>query len=141
MPKKAKIEGFSHIAGVVVHGDGRGQLLGFPTANLVLDDPSRRPQDGIYAGWAQRLGNKVWYQAAIHIGPRPTYPGAAATIEVHLLEYIGRPLYGERLHVQCSDYIRPIRTFKNTAALQHAIAADIRAVQSLLAKKENSSAS
>jgi riboflavin kinase/FMN adenylyltransferase len=61
--------------GRVIRGEGRGSGLGFPTANLHIDSLEKLlPPPGIYAVWGS-LRSGV-YPGALHIGPRPTFPGS-----------------------------------------------------------------
>jgi riboflavin kinase/FMN adenylyltransferase len=108
--------------GTVVRGDGRGRRLGFPTANLQLPDPKKLlPRPGVYAA-------RAWFgrQAAdglLHLGPRPTFPGAAPTIELHLLDFDG-DLYGRSIAVAFCDRIRDVLRFDSTTALIRAMESD-----------------
>ncbi len=109
--------------GTVVIGDGRGQALGFPTANLELHDASARPEEGVYAGWA-RLRDHT-YMAAIHAGPIPTYGIEEPTVEVHLLQFPDTDLYGEELEVQIVHKLRDIENFGSTKDLKEALGHDV----------------
>jgi len=55
--------------GVVVVGDQRGRLLGFPTANVEVPNAVCVPADGVYAGWYERPNGEV-YQCALNLGDR-----------------------------------------------------------------------
>ena len=70
----AKLLGRPHeVRGVVVHGDGRGgPELGFPTANMMIDEDIALPAVGIYAGYFTRADGSV-HPAAISVGRRPTF--------------------------------------------------------------------
>lgn len=118
------------LRGRVVRGDGRGRELGFPTANLVLPDPGKLlPLEGIYAVRADLDG--VPHDAVLHLGPRPTYPGAAATVEVHVLDFAA-DLYGRNVGVTFCEWLRPIERYDDGDALKAAIAADCRAAKAAL---------
>ena len=63
------------LTGTVVRGDGRGRQIGFPTANLsIAGEDKLVPQAGIYASLATAATRT--FMGALHIGPRPTFPGA-----------------------------------------------------------------
>ena len=119
------------LCGVVVRGDGRGRRLGFPTANLqVADSRKLIPAEGIYAVRA-RLPTGVC-DGALHIGPRPTFPGSPATIEVHLLDYSG-DLYGTELQLDLVERLREIRHFADPAELIRHMSEDVRRARRILA--------
>ncbi len=115
------------IRGTVVHGDGRGHALGYPTANLKLPESSKLlPRDGIYAVRADIAG--VLHDGVLHLGPRPTYPGATATIELHVFDWDG-DLYGRSVEVRFCARLRGIERFVDAAGLVAAIEADCGAAR------------
>lgn len=99
------------MVGTVTHGDGRGRSLGFPTANLVVEDNCVIPSAGIYASWARVGLSGAWYRGALHIGPRPSFPGSSSTIELHLLDFPDCDLYGQKITVIVYQRIRDIEAF------------------------------
>jgi riboflavin kinase / FMN adenylyltransferase len=107
----------TEVEGVVVHGDHRGRLLGFPTANLRTEPDVLVPRLGIYSGCA--LGHR----SAVSIGTNPTYGGTERRAEAHLLDFDG-DLYGQRLVVELWERLRDEAKFSSEAALVEAIAAD-----------------
>lgn len=118
------------MTGIVIRGDGRGRKLGFPTANLKLNKAVDRHAAGIYAAWAE-LDNKT-YPAVVHIGPRPTFLGATPTIEIHILDFLDRDLYGQSLKIQFVLKIRDIARFATVEGLVQAIQKDCRAARKIL---------
>jgi riboflavin kinase/FMN adenylyltransferase len=110
------------VEGVVVEGDRRGKLLGFPTANLETARDQLLPPRGIYVGEA--LGHR----AAVSIGVNPHYGGATLRVEAHLLDFDG-DLYGERLAVELWERLRDERAFGSEAELVAAIAGDVEAAR------------
>ncbi len=110
------------VEGVVVEGDRRGKLLGFPTANLELPPDQLLPPKGIYAGAARD------HRAAISIGVNPHYGGTVLRVEAHLLDFDG-DLYGTRLRVELWERLRDERAFAGEAELIDAIAADVEAAR------------
>jgi riboflavin kinase / FMN adenylyltransferase len=117
--------------GTVVHGDARGRALGFPTANLRLPPEKLVPAPGIYAGRAHAL--RRTFDAVLHIGPRPTFAGAAPTIEVHLFDFDG-DLYGRELRVDLCARLRDIERYDDVPSLVRAMEADARAAKRVLAE-------
>ena len=72
------------LRGTVVHGDARGQKLGFRTANMATEPRQQLPALGIYAG-AARTPDRSWWPAAISVGTRPQfYDDGVVLVEVHI---------------------------------------------------------
>jgi riboflavin kinase/FMN adenylyltransferase len=107
---------------VVVGGDARGRTLGFPTANLEIEDRLVVPALGIYAGWAAGT------RAAISIGTNPTYGAGERRIEAFLLDF-GGDLYGQRLVVELWTRLRDEVAFATVQELVEQIAADVAATR------------
>jgi riboflavin kinase / FMN adenylyltransferase len=106
------------LEGVVVEGERRGRLLGFPTANLRVDPALLVPANGIYAGAA--LGRR----AAISIGLNPHYGGSVRSVEAYLLDFDG-DLYGRRLRVELWSFLRAEAAFSSERELVAQIARDV----------------
>jgi len=102
------------LEGEVVHGDGRGRTIGFPTANLDVWDEQFLPLKGVYAGWAHLNGET--FMAVSNIGNRPTFNGGVVTVEAHLLDF-DRDIYGERLAFDVVAFLRPELKFNGVEAL------------------------
>jgi riboflavin kinase/FMN adenylyltransferase len=115
--------------GRVVAGTGRGQSLGFPTANMDINSGQALPRDGVYAGLA-RVNGKI-YQAMTNIGKNPTFGNPKRTIETFLLDYSG-DLYGRELSVEFVDRLRDEKKFKNTDELKKQLAEDMRLSRKIL---------
>lgn len=120
------------LTGLVVPGDGRGRVLGFPTANLAL--PERLlPDDGIYAAWARVPDDDRRWEATASVGANPTFCGdRARRLEVHLHD-VDRDLYGQRLSVELVALLRPTLRFDAVAELVARTAADVAASRQVLA--------
>jgi riboflavin kinase/FMN adenylyltransferase len=111
------------VEGVVVEGDRRGRLLGFPTANLQLAPELVLPPNGIYAGAARG------HRAAVSIGVNPHYGGAERRFEAYLLDFDG-DLYGERLRVELWSFLRDELAFASEDDLVSQIGRDVAAARS-----------
>jgi riboflavin kinase/FMN adenylyltransferase len=111
--------------GKVVHGDQRGRLLGFPTANVEVPNKICLPADGVYAGTYVRP-NGERHACAINLGRRPTFYEHAdhSLLEAHLLDF-SEELYGEAAHVQFSHFLRSERKFDGIDALVTQLKHDI----------------
>ena len=119
------------LRGTVVRGDGRGRSLGFPTANIDVGEPDKLlPLEGIYAVRAALRHGYV--DGVLHLGPRPTFPGATPTIELHLFDF-NQDLYGQEVQVEFCARVREIRAFGSVAELVDAMRADREAARRLLA--------
>ena len=106
------------VEGVVVEGDRRGRLLGFPTANLEVASGLVLPPNGIYAGAARG------HRAAVSIGVNPHYGGAEKRFEAHLLDFED-DLYGQGLRVELWSFLRPEAAFASEAELVRQIGRDV----------------
>jgi riboflavin kinase / FMN adenylyltransferase len=106
------------VEGIVVMGDQRGRLLGFPTANLETPPGLLVPALGIYAGGT--LGHRT----AIAIGTNPHYHGTERRVEGHLLDFDG-DLYGQRLVFELWQRLRDEAAFGSEAELIAAIDHDV----------------
>lgn len=113
------------IRGLVVHGDGRGAGLGFPTANLSGID-TMIPGSGIYAGIARRPSSikAQTHIAAIHVGPVPTFGVEQLQVEVHVVDFCNT-LYGEILEVDFLAKIRNVEKFDCVETLKHQMQIDV----------------
>jgi riboflavin kinase/FMN adenylyltransferase len=110
------------ISARVGHGDKRGSAIGFPTANIAV---GRRliPKSGVYASRVEIEGTS--YLAVANIGTRPTFAGQGERLEVHILDFPYRRLYGTRMHVSFLSRLRDERKFESVEALKTQIVEDI----------------
>lgn len=120
---------FYGIRGTVIRGDGRGQALGFPTANLVPPLDKMTPAWGIYAGFARVPSGTG--QAAISIGTRPTFGPGQLLIEAHLLD-VSVDLYGADIEVSFVERLRDEVTFGSVDELVRQMHADIEQTRVVL---------
>jgi riboflavin kinase/FMN adenylyltransferase len=97
----------------VRHGDKRGRVLGYPTANMRLRDDCRL-RHGIYAVRAS-VGGKV-IDGVANFGRRPTFDNGAPLLETHLFSFSG-DLYGQIIDVEFVGWIRGEERFDNIEAL------------------------
>jgi len=119
------------VEGVVVKGDGRGRGLGYPTANLAVDDRLAVPGVGIYAGTWRRPSKEV-FAAAISIGRRPTFvTDGDVAVEAYLLD-ADAELYGERGRVSFATRLRDEERFESVDALVRQIAQDVAATRTIV---------
>jgi len=146
--------------GIVVRGDQRGRLLGFPTANLFPPADKLIPATGVYAARVLVAGESVhsdvvhspcvllddkvhgdqtplrWeaYRSAVNIGVRPTFDGQQLLIEAHLLDVADIDLYDRCIGVHFIARLRSEKRFAGVEALKAQIAEDVRNARVLLQK-------
>lgn len=97
------------LTGKVVHGDGRGRDIGFPTANLETDEDQLIPKNGVYAVTSE-IGGK-WYDGMMNIGVIPTFKtGTDKTIEIYYFDFQG-DLYHKELIVNIEARLRSEKKF------------------------------
>ncbi|HQV61882.1 MAG TPA: riboflavin kinase, partial [Chitinophagaceae bacterium] len=93
-------------SGVVVHGDKIGRKLGYPTANLKINDDEKIiPGNGIYAVYAQPEGYTERLKGMMSIGFRPTVDGKKRVVEVNIFDF-DTEIYGQTLKVFVKKYLR-----------------------------------
>ncbi len=102
------------IEGVVVHGDKLGRTIGFPTANMPMEDYVR-PAFGIYAV-RTRLADGREIPGVAYIGRRPTVSGVDERLEVHLLDF-DEDIYGQTLETDFIAYLRGDEKFDGLDAM------------------------
>ncbi|OGW30227.1 MAG: riboflavin biosynthesis protein RibF [Nitrospirae bacterium GWC2_42_7] len=117
------------ITGVVVKGDGRGKLIGFPTANIASKHMII-PADGVYA--ARILARDKYYDGVLNIGMRPTFNKHETTIEAHIFDF-NEDLYGEEISLFFIKRIRDEKKFANVEELISQIKKDINIAKTVLA--------
>jgi len=120
--------------GVVVRGAGRGQTLGWPTAN-VDTDAEIRPGPGVYAVRLKvaPFEGSPWRGGAANVGSKPTFGGTEVTVEVHVLDWSG-DLYGQRVRVEFLERLRPEQRFGSAPELAAQIRRDVDAARVLVAR-------
>ncbi len=108
------------IDGTVVHGDGRGRELGFPTANLTTAN-ELLPRYGIYATVA--IIDGLQRPSVTSVGVRPTIGDGRLTVETHLLDG-PRELYGKSIRLAFVQWLREEARFDSLDELRAQIARD-----------------
>lgn len=124
------------VSGRVVHGEQIGRTLGFPTANLQIDDPCRLvPAPGVYAvgisiGAEDRqtvteqqsvigqrsVTEQQSFGGMMNIGTRPTFDGHRTTLEVNIFDF-NDDIYDRRLTVSFLERLRSEQHFSSPEAL------------------------
>ncbi len=116
------------IDGVVVTGNRLGRTIGFPTANMAIDEPLLLiPCGGVYRSSVVVKG--VAYDGMTNIGTRPTVGGSGTlTVETHIFDF-DEMIYGERISVAFLERIRAERRFPSLDALRAQLRADAELIR------------
>ena len=118
------------LTGVVVQGDRRGRELGFPTANLAIDQSLATPADGIYATWATVDGRR--HPAATSIGLRPTFGVSGRTVEAFIMDF-DEDIYGKTVTLEFAARLRDEQAFQDAEALVRQMNLDVDQAREVLA--------
>jgi riboflavin kinase / FMN adenylyltransferase len=117
------------LRGVVVEGDKRGRTIGFPTANLAIDQAHVLPADGIYASRVYLDGEGL--PAATYVGTQPTFDGARRMVEPYIIDWSG-DLYGQSIRVEFLHRLRGDEKFAGVEALIEQMQRDVARARELL---------
>lgn len=120
------------IDGEVIHGEKRGRVLGYPTANMSVAG-LHLPKLGVYAVKVEVLTGpqKGTYNGAASLGVRPMFGENLPNLETFILDFSG-DLYGHHLSVALVEYLRPEMKFDGLPALMTQMAADCDRARQIL---------
>jgi GT2 family glycosyltransferase len=109
--------------GIVVRGHQIGEKLGYPTANIRLNNPLKLvPPEGIYAAYVLVSGKR--YGGMLYIGNRPTVSQQGKqSIEVHIFNFNG-DIYHQSIQIEILKFIRPDKVFPNIEGLKNQLDLD-----------------
>jgi riboflavin kinase / FMN adenylyltransferase len=114
------------IEGIVVHGQKRGRLLGFPTANILADHLATADlQPGVYI--SQIVVNNQVYKAATSIGVVSTFDQSNPTIEAHILDF-NQDIYDQKVTLTLLSKIREMQKYNSVVELVDQIKSDVQIV-------------
>jgi riboflavin kinase/FMN adenylyltransferase len=123
------------VCGRVIHGQKRGRLMGFPTANLLMQRKNA-PIRGVFAVTMRGL-SELPLPGVANVGVRPTLAGdETVLLETHLLDFNGG-LYGKRVEVEFHHKLREERRFSGIQELRTQIEKDITAARHYFAGLPN----
>lgn len=121
------------LSGTVVKGLQNGRKLGFPTANIQLNDKQKLiPATGIYAVKVRVGEQKQLLSGMMSIGFNPTFGAKTQTLEVNILDF-ERDIYGENITIYFNSFIRLEKKFNSLEELIAAIQQDEKTTRHLLA--------
>jgi len=104
-----------HLRGPVIEGDKRGRELGYPTANIFIDQGGW-PKLGIYVVRVKIDAENQLRPGVAYIGSRPTFHKQGVVLEVHLFDF-DDDLYGKTLKVELIECLRADTAFETTQKL------------------------
>ena len=104
------------LSGTVVQGKQLGRQLGYPTANILIDEPHKLiPPNGVYIGYT--LIGETKYKIMLNIGVRPTVDGTSQTIEAHILDF-SKDIYNTQITLFLVQFLREEQRFDGLDALK-----------------------
>jgi len=103
------------IEGQVIHAKQLGRTIGFPTANIKLEENLIIPKRGIYATKVH-IGNDIYF-GATNIGYNPTVNGEKMSIETNILKF-NEDIYGKTIKLEFLERIRDEKKFKDLNELK-----------------------
>jgi len=115
------------LKGQVVHGNRRGHLIGFPTANLTIPGSFAIPGNGVYATLTtiyEVEGEGKPRLSVTNIGVRPTFDSGERNIETFILDYSG-DLYEKTVRVEFIQKLRDERKFSGIEAIREQLGHDV----------------
>ena len=122
--------------GIIIQGNKLGRTIGFPTANVMVDDIEKLiPGNGVYAVQASIDGIPKLYHGMMNIGLRPTVDGTKKTTEVHLFDF-DEDIYGSTLRVYLTAYLRGEIKFAGLENLKEQLAKDAQNAREVIVKNQ-----
>ena len=112
--------------GRVIEGDKLGRTLGYPTANIEVNDANKLiPANGVYAVEValDNMSNIESYQGMMNIGTRPTVGGIKEVIEVNIFDF-DKTIYQQNIRVYIKYFLRNEVKFNGLDALKEQLALD-----------------
>lgn len=111
------------LSGTVVVGKRLGHTIGFPTANVQMEQYKFLPKGGVYVASA-RLSDGRIYRSVVNIGTQPTTPGTHnLAVEAFLLDF-NEDIYGQHLALDLLAFLRPEKKFASIEDLVRQIGMD-----------------
>ncbi len=111
------------LSGTVVVGKRLGHTIGFPTANVQMEQYKFLPKGGVYVASA-RLSDGRIYRSVVNIGTQPTTPGTHnLAVEAYLLDF-SEDIYGQHLALDLLAFLRPEKKFASIEDLVRQIGMD-----------------
>ena len=126
------------IEGTVIPGFKLGKSIGFPTANVAVNDVRKLlPAAGVYAVTVNVEGNSKPLKSMLYIGARPTFVDMSETksIEVHIFDF-NEDIYQKRIRVNFKQFIREEQKFDSPSKLASQLNKDKQVILEWFSKKK-----
>jgi len=120
------------ISGKVIKGFSRGKQLGYPTANIEIQNNIIKPGNGIYA--THSTINKKKYFSCTSIGMAPTFKEQKYSIETYILDF-EKSIYSQNITIEFIEKLRDEIKFENIDTLKTQIQLDIEKTKTILNKQ------
>lgn len=121
------------LSGVVEEGLKNGTKMGFPTANLCVDDSIIIPDSGVYAGYSYIDG--IQYRSVINVGNNPTFNAKKITVESHILDFC-EDIYDKNIRISFVERIRGDIKFEGMEQLAKQIKEDALKAREILKEEK-----
>ena len=120
------------LSGTIVKGDKIGRKIGFPTANLYIEEKYKlKPQNGVYL--VQCNWDNQRYFGMMNVGKRPTISGKITQIETYFFDFDG-DLYGKKLNINLLEKIRDEQKYDSLESLGNQLSIDQKSCRELIPK-------
>ena len=129
------LDSYFSLTGLVIKGMGRGKNLGFPTANIKINDEYKLiPRNGVYI--VKSLINSKIYFGMMNIGENPTFDDKNKSIEIHFFE-LDYNIYDKKIQINILNRIRNEKKFKSPELLMDQLKIDRDYSLKYIDKKQN----
>lgn len=119
-------------SGVVVHGNKRGRVIGFPTANIALSDAAALADDGVYSCWVKLPASDALHGATVSVGRNPTFDDVHDRRVEAYIHDLDATLYGLTLEFFIVHRLRDMVRFASINALIEQTEKDVKRSRNLL---------
>ena len=129
------LDSYFSLTGLVIKGMGRGKNLGFPTANIKINDEYKLiPRNGVYI--VKSLIDSIIYFGMMNIGENPTFNDKNKSIEIHFFE-LDYNIYDKKIQINILNRIRNEKKFKSPELLMDQLKIDRDYSLKYIDKKQN----
>ncbi|MDY3390060.1 bifunctional riboflavin kinase/FAD synthetase [Riemerella anatipestifer] len=102
------------LSGKVIHGKKIGRTIGYPTANISIDDIKLLPKKGAYI--VEVWINNLFYKGMLSVGTNPTVSGTELSVEVYILDF-NKDIYDQDITIKFRDFLHEEIKFDGLEAL------------------------